>query len=64
MVRVEVEISASVDRFPVDFGDQCRLFPDGQNIKKGNRTDCISIVNWIGFKLLRWLRKSYNRSGP
>jgi hypothetical protein len=37
MVRVEVEISALVGRFPVDFGGQCRLLPDDQNIKLGNR---------------------------
>jgi hypothetical protein len=38
MFRVEVEISASVGGFPVDFGGWCFLFPDDQNIKKGNRT--------------------------
>jgi hypothetical protein len=38
MVRVEVEVSASVGGFPVDFGGQCRPFPDDQSIKKGNRT--------------------------
>jgi hypothetical protein len=38
MVRVEVEVSASVGGFPVDFGGQCRLFPDDQNIQKRNRT--------------------------
>jgi hypothetical protein len=38
MVRVEFEILASVGGFPVDFGGQCRLFPDDQNIKKGNHT--------------------------
>jgi hypothetical protein len=37
MVRVEVEVPASVGGFPVDFGGQCRLFPDDQNIKKDNR---------------------------
>jgi hypothetical protein len=36
MVRVEVEISASVVGFPVDFGGQCHLFPDDQNIHKDN----------------------------
>jgi hypothetical protein len=34
---VRVKISASVGRFPVDFGGQC-LFPDDQNIKKGSCT--------------------------
>jgi hypothetical protein len=38
MVRVEVEVSAIVGGFPVDFGGQCRLFPDNQNMKKGNCT--------------------------
>jgi hypothetical protein len=38
MVRVEVEMSVSVGGFPVDFGGQCRLFPDDQNIQEGNRT--------------------------
>jgi hypothetical protein len=28
MVRFEVELSASVGRFPVGFGGQCHLFPD------------------------------------
>jgi hypothetical protein len=37
MVRVQVEISASVGGFPVDFGGQC-FFPDDQNIKKGKCT--------------------------
>jgi hypothetical protein len=32
MVRFEVEISASVDGFPVDFDDHCHLSPDDQNI--------------------------------
>jgi hypothetical protein len=38
MVRVEVELSASVGGFPVDFGGQCRHFPVDQNIKKDNGT--------------------------
>jgi hypothetical protein len=38
MVKVEAEISASVGGFPVDFGGQCRLFPDDVNIKKDNHT--------------------------
>jgi hypothetical protein len=38
MVRIDVEISASVDGFSVDFGGQCRLFPDDQNVQKRNRT--------------------------
>jgi hypothetical protein len=38
MVRFEVEISAGVSGFLVDFGGQCRLSPDDQNIQKGNRT--------------------------
>jgi hypothetical protein len=38
MVRFEVEILASVDGFLVDFGDQCHLFPDDENIQKGNCT--------------------------
>jgi hypothetical protein len=38
MVGVEVEISASVGGFPVDFAGQCRLLPDDQNTQKGNRT--------------------------
>jgi hypothetical protein len=38
MVRFEVEMSASVGGFSVDFGDQCRTFPDDQNIQKRNRT--------------------------
>jgi hypothetical protein len=33
MARVEVEVSASVGRFPVDFGGQCRHFLGNQNIK-------------------------------
>jgi hypothetical protein len=34
---VEVELSASVGGFPVDFGGQCTLFRDDQYIQKGNR---------------------------
>jgi hypothetical protein len=65
MVRFEAEISASVGEFPVDFGGQSHLFPDDQNIQKGNCTDSISIVNWMeGLKLLRWLKKFCNHSGP
>jgi hypothetical protein len=37
MVRVEVEISASVGVFPIEFGGQYRLLSDDQNIKKCNR---------------------------
>jgi hypothetical protein len=38
MVIVEAEISASLDGFPVDFGDQCRLFAEDQHIQKENHT--------------------------
>jgi hypothetical protein len=38
MVRLEVEILTSVGGFPVDFGGQCHLFPDDQNIQTGNHT--------------------------
>jgi hypothetical protein len=38
MVGVEVKISASVRGIPVGFGGKCRLFPNDQNIKEGNRT--------------------------
>lgn len=38
MVRVDVEVLASVGGFPEDFGGQGHLFPDDQNIKKGNHT--------------------------
>jgi hypothetical protein len=34
MVGVEVEISASMDGFPVDFGGQCHPLSDDQNIQK------------------------------
>jgi hypothetical protein len=34
MDRFEVEISASVGGFSVNFIDQCHLFSDGQNIQK------------------------------
>jgi hypothetical protein len=65
MVRVQVEVSASVGGFPVDFGGQGRLFPDNQNIKKGDRTVYVAVVKWMdSIKLLLWLRKSCNRSGP
>jgi hypothetical protein len=33
MVRTEVEILVSVVWFSVDFGGQCRLLPDDQNIQ-------------------------------
>jgi hypothetical protein len=32
------EISASVGGFAVDFGGQCRLLPDDQNIQDSDRT--------------------------
>jgi hypothetical protein len=32
MVGIEVEISANVGGFPVDFVGQCYLFPDDENI--------------------------------
>jgi hypothetical protein len=38
MVRVEVEISACVGGFPVELCGQCCLFPDDQNVQKGNHT--------------------------
>jgi hypothetical protein len=55
MVRVEVEISASVVSFLT-----------ARTSRKGNRLYySISIVDWMdGLKLLRSLRKSCNRSGP
>jgi hypothetical protein len=36
MLGVEVEISASVGGFPVNFGGQCHPFSDGQNNQKTN----------------------------
>jgi hypothetical protein len=38
MVRIEVEISANVGGCSVDFGGQCRLHPDDQNIQERNLT--------------------------
>jgi hypothetical protein len=38
MVRFEVEISASVGGFPVDFGGHCHFLPDDENIQKRNHT--------------------------
>jgi hypothetical protein len=38
MVRSEVEISASVGGFSVNFGGQCRLVSDDLKIQKRNRT--------------------------
>jgi hypothetical protein len=65
MVRFQVEISASVGGFPVDFVGQCCLFPDDQSFKKAIALSAsISIVKWMdGLELLRWLRNSRNRSG-
>jgi hypothetical protein len=40
MVRAEVEILANVGGVSIDFGGQCRLFPDDQTIPKRNHTDC------------------------
>jgi hypothetical protein len=34
MIRFETGISASVGGFSLDFGDQCHLFPYGQNIQE------------------------------
>jgi C1A family cysteine protease len=56
MVRFEVEISASVGGFSVNFGGQCHAFLDDHDFQKRNHA--VSIVNWReGLKLLRWLRK-------
>jgi hypothetical protein len=38
MVKIEVEIWAIVGVFSMDFGDQCSLFPDDQNIQKRTYT--------------------------
>jgi hypothetical protein len=38
MVTIEVEMSASVGGFSVDFGVQRRLLPDDQNMQESNRT--------------------------
>jgi hypothetical protein len=56
----------SMGEFPVDFGGQCRLFPDDQNIKKAIAlSDSIAIVNWKeGLKLLRRLEEFCDRYGP
>jgi hypothetical protein len=35
MVRFELEMLAGVGDFSVNFGGQCHLFPDDQNIVKG-----------------------------
>jgi hypothetical protein len=37
MIRSEVEISASVGEFSVNFSGQCDPFADDQNIQKRNR---------------------------
>jgi hypothetical protein len=37
MVGAEDEMSASVGGSPVNFGGECRLFPDDQSIKKCSR---------------------------
>jgi hypothetical protein len=39
MVRTEVEITASMGGFSVDFGGHCRLLPDGQTTQERNHTD-------------------------
>jgi hypothetical protein len=36
MAGVEVEISASVGGFPVNFGGECHPLPEKQNIQKRN----------------------------
>jgi hypothetical protein len=38
MITFEAEILISVDGFSVDFGGQCHLFPDNQNIQKMKHT--------------------------
>jgi hypothetical protein len=37
-VRFEVEISDSIGWLSEDFGGQCHLFPDDQDIQKWNHT--------------------------
>jgi hypothetical protein len=62
MGRTAVEISAS----PGGSGGQSRLLPDDQDSQDRNRTVRLCVhVNWMaGLKLLRWLRKFCERSGP
>jgi hypothetical protein len=38
MVVFEVETSMDCKGYPVNFGAQCRLFPDDQNFQQRNRT--------------------------
>jgi hypothetical protein len=40
MVRIETEISASVGGLSLDFGRQCRLLPDHENIQERNAARC------------------------
>jgi hypothetical protein len=38
MVRIQVEISASVGGRSVGFGGHCSIFPDDHNIQEDNHT--------------------------
>jgi hypothetical protein len=58
MIRTEIEISVNVGGLSVDFGVQCRLLPDDENVQAGIALSySISMVNWmVCLKILRRLR--------
>jgi hypothetical protein len=46
MVRIVTEETANIVVFYIDFGGQCRLFPDDQNTKKVIALpDSVSLAN-------------------
>jgi hypothetical protein len=61
MLRIEVEILASMGGFFINFGGLMTI-----TSRKGIAlSDSLSLVNWMeDLKLLRWLRKFCNYSEP
>jgi hypothetical protein len=66
VVRIEINISASVGGFPINLRGQSRpFFITRTSRKEIVPSDSISIVNWMdGLRLLRWVRKFCIPSAP
>jgi hypothetical protein len=44
IAQFEVDVSASVSEFSVNFGGQCHPFPDDQNIQK-KKSHCLTLFS-------------------
>jgi hypothetical protein len=65
MVRIEVDVPTSMGGFPVEIDGHCQCFLDDRTSRKESQSNYISVVNWMAdIKLLRWLKKFCDCSGP